>query len=224
MLKKYSELFTKHNLLNEAVDLTVRMIETDAKMYHMAQESLRKSHTAEMRDDVRAMDREVNKYHREVRRKVLTHLTVAGTTNLTPGLVLASIVIDVERIGDYAKNIVDLARHHPERLRGQKYETDMLKIEEHVSLNFDRVILTFSRQDVSVGRKVMDAEQGIGELCESVLSELLTNPSKNLPRQDIASIALYMRFLKRINAHLTNVATSIVNPFPRIGFSEKKNN
>ena len=222
MLKKYIELFRGHNMLDEATSMILQMLDIDSKMFQIAQKSLRESDTAEVQDDIRAMDQQVNKYHREVRRKVLTHLTVTGTTNLVPGLVLASIVIDVERIGDYAKNIVDLARHHPERLHGQKYEIEMKKIEEYVALNVDRVILALSKEDILVGRKVMDIEQHTGKLCDVILNELLTCPSKKLSRQDIACIALYIRFLKRTNAHLTNVASAIVNPFPRIGFSEKK--
>ena len=34
--------------------------------------------------------------------------------------------------------------------------------------------------------------------------------------------ALYLRYLKRMSAHLKNVATSVVNPYHRIGFREKK--
>ena len=40
---------------------------------------------------------------------------------------------------------------------------------------------------------------------------------------DAACLALYIRYLKRVCAHLRNISTSIVNPFHRIGFREKKN-
>ena len=36
------------------------------------------------------------------------------------------------------------------------------------------------------------------------------------------TVALYLRYLKRVSAHLKNVATSVVNPYHRIGFREKK--
>jgi hypothetical protein len=29
---------------------------------------------------------------------------------------------------------------------------------------------------------------------------------------------LYLRYLKRVSAHLKNIASSVVNPFDRIGF------
>jgi hypothetical protein len=35
------------------------------------------------------------------------------------------------------------------------------------------------------------------------------------------TVAIYLRFLKRVSAHLKNVATSVVNPYYRIGFREK---
>jgi len=37
---------------------------------------------------------------------------------------------------------------------------------------------------------------------------------------EAVSTALYVRFLKRISAHLMNIASSIVNPFDRIGFRD----
>jgi len=39
---------------------------------------------------------------------------------------------------------------------------------------------------------------------------------------DAAAMALYIRFLKRVNSHLRNITTSVVNPFDRIGFNPKK--
>ena len=38
-----------------------------------------------------------------------------------------------------------------------------------------------------------------------------------MPNEAVTT-ALYVRFLKRISAHLMNIASSVVNPFDRIGF------
>jgi hypothetical protein len=35
-------------------------------------------------------------------------------------------------------------------------------------------------------------------------------------------VALYARFLKRIASHSRNIISGVVNPFPRIGYKEKK--
>ena len=38
---------------------------------------------------------------------------------------------------------------------------------------------------------------------------------------DAVVLALYVRYLKRIESHLNNIVSSVVNPFPRIGFGSK---
>ncbi len=44
---------------------------------------------------------------------MITHCTIRGSTSIPGGMVLVSIIIDIERIGDYSKNIYQLARQHP---------------------------------------------------------------------------------------------------------------
>lgn len=222
MFEKFKSLFATHNLLENAYDTTLVMLESDFKMYKAAQSSLRESDTAELSFDVRKMDRMVNKYEREVRRNVLTHLTVAGTVNLVPGLVLVSIVVDVERIGDYTKNIVELARRHPERLSGGVYEASLQEIESSIKDHFKQTYDVLKDQDKKTARSIMDAEPRISKLSNNIVDDLLSKPDENISKRDAIAVALYARYLKRINAHLTNVASALVNPFPRIGFREKK--
>lgn len=222
MFEKFKSLFAPHNLLENAYDTTLVMLESDFKMYEAAQSSLRESDTAELSFDVRKMDRMVNKYEREVRRNVLTHLTVAGTVNLVPGLVLVSIVVDVERIGDYTKNIVELARRHPERLSGGVYEDSLQEIESSIKDHFKQTYDVLKDQDKKAARSIMDAEPRISKLSNNIVDDLLSKPDENISKRDAIAVVLYARYLKRINAHLTNVASATVNPFPRIGFREKK--
>jgi phosphate transport system protein len=222
MFDKFKELFSSESLLDEAFDTTVTMLEYDKQMFEVSRMTLREENTSEMPFDVRKMDRRINKYEREVRRKVLAHLTIAGTANLVPGLGLISIVIDVERIGDYTKNMVDLARHHAQPLKGAKWEEDLKQIETAIDTNFVATIDALKNQSKSQGRKVMKAEDDISRHCEEIVSDIITGGEKQLSAGDAASLALYARYLKRINSHLTNIASAVVNPFPRISFRAKK--
>lgn len=221
MFKKFRELFGSENLLDQAYETTVKMLETDFEMYKAARHSLRESETAELPVDVRKKDKQINKFERQVRRNVLTHLTVAGNANLVPGLILVSIVIDVERIGDYTKNIVDLAEGHPGKLLGGSFESNLNDIETAVIENFDLAITVLKTQDKKHGQQIMNSEKGISKQCEKIVAALLSKPNESINQQDAVAVALYSRHLKRINAHITNIVSSIVNPFPRIGFREK---
>ena len=225
MFKKFRELFSSENLLDTAYNTTVKMLEFDHKMFMAASETLRLKDNAELPFDIRKADRKINKYQREVRRNVLTHLTIAGTQNIVPGLVLVSIVIDVERIGDYTKNISELATSHPARLKAGRWEEDLCAIEELVRDHFPKVIEVLSNQDKQLGRSIMQQERETSRKSDQMVTEIIAGNSKNrsLSTGDAVVLAMYARFLKRTNSHLNNVATAIVNPFPRIGYREKKN-
>ncbi len=222
MFGKFKELFSSENLLDSALNTTLTMIEFDHKMYDAARKILRESDTAELPFDIRKTDRKINKFEREVRRQVMTHLTIAGTQNLAPGLALVSIVIDVERIGDYTKNIVGLASLHKKRLKGGVYETILREIEQVNDEIFPKVIEVLKSQDKKRGREVMLTEEETARKAESIITGMIHGQNNKLSIADAVCLCLYARHLKRINAHLTNIASSIVNPFPRIGFREKR--
>jgi len=222
MFNKFRELFSSENLLDTAFKTTLTMLDFDYQMYEASRRSLREANNAELPFDIKQMDRKINKYEREVRRNVLTHLTIAGTQNLVPGLVLVSIVIDVERIGDYTKNIAGLAKIHPHRLEGFMHEATLVENEGLIEDNFLKVIEVLKTQDKAKARTVLQAEPAVARNSDSIVKDLIVKPNETMSTANAVSIAMYARFLKRINAHLTNIASSIVNPFPRIGFREKK--
>ncbi|MCK4606935.1 MAG: hypothetical protein KAU35_06535 [candidate division Zixibacteria bacterium] len=222
MFEKFKELFSSENLLDSALNTTLTMMEFDHKMYDAARKTLRETDTDELPFDIRKTDRKINKFEREVRRQVMTHLTIAGTQNLAPGLALVSIVIDVERIGDYTKNIVGLASLHKKRLKGGAYETTLKEIEQVNDEVFPEVIEVLKSQDKKRGREVMLTEEETARKAESIITGMIRGQNNKLSIADAVCLCLYARHLKRINAHLTNIASSIVNPFPRIGFREKQ--
>jgi phosphate uptake regulator len=222
MFEKFKELFGSENLLDMAFDTTVTMLEFDQEMFAASRDTLRHTASDTLPFDVRQMDRKINKYEREVRRNVLTHLSVAGTQNLVPGLVLVSIVIDVERIGDYTKNIVDLASLHKSALKGGKYEKILTEIEGRIETHFAKTIDVLRSHDKRTASSVMALEEETANSAETIVSDMIQNKDKSLSTSDSVTLAMYARYLKRINAHLTNIASAIVNPFPRIGFREKK--
>ena len=224
MFNKFKELFSSENLLDTAFQTTLTMLDFDHKMYDASRQTLRESDTAELSFDIKKTDRKINKYEREVRRNVLTHLTIAGTQNLVPGLVLVSVVIDVERIGDYTKNIAGLASLHKNRLKGGKHEAGLVKIEAAIENHFSGVIEVLKSQDKTKARAILQAEEKLAKVADKIIEDMVLAKDKSFSTSDAVCLAMYARYLKRINAHLTNIASSMVNPFPRIGFREKKKN
>ena len=221
MYKKFIELFGKENLLDQAFETTIKMLQSDLEMFKASKESLRNRDNAKLPFNIYEKDKQINKFEREVRRNVLTHLTISGVHNIVPGLALVSIVVDVERLGDYAKNITELATAHPSRLVAGAYEKDLEEIEGTILLRFDQIIKVLTGPDSELAQSMMLEHRGLSTRCDNIVSDLIRGKDVPESSSDAIVLALYIRYLKRIEAHLTNIASSIVNPFPRIGFRSK---
>jgi phosphate transport system protein len=215
------ELFSSDSLVNKAYNDTNEMLRVDFEMFKESVRSLRQSDSDKLRIDIYSMDKKINKYEREVRRNVVAHLAVTGAQNAVPGLVLISIVIDVERIGDYTKNIAELAQAHAKRLDGLKYEEKLLEIEKKITDKFEKVALAYQSSDEDVARRLMDEHGAISSWCDQAVTELVKTPPAEITTGHAVALAIYIRYLKRISAHLTNIVSAVVNPFPRIGFRRK---
>ena len=129
MFKQIYKLFQSNSLYEQALNECHEMLDIDLLMFKTSVQSLRKSDSADIDIDIYSMDRKINEFERDVRRKVMTHLAVSGTDDICSGLVLVSVVIDIERIGDYTKNIYDLAVNHPKKLLGGPLEEKIAKVE-----------------------------------------------------------------------------------------------
>ena len=220
MFKMFFELFRKESLLQQAYDRSLEMLEGDHEMFLAASSSLREHDDARIELDIYARDQMINAYEREVRRKVMTHLAVQSSRNIAAGLALVSIVIDIERIGDLTKNIVDLALHHPGKLTCGSFEQDIRKIETTVKTMFTLLIEALPEGDEDKAKEVMSEHWWIARRSDEILNGLIGHTDLSIVCNDAVSTALYVRFLKRISAHLMNIASSLVNPFDRIGFRD----
>ena len=221
MLKELFAIFKKDTLLDRAYKRSYHMVDITWDMFVKAKKSLREMDINELNINIHDQDIEVNKYLREVRRNVLSHLTVAGTDDLYSGLILVSIIIDVERVGDYTKNIVDMAMNHPAKLHGGMFEEDLKRVEAAVENTFRRVRKTIETADAQDAENLLNDYQWVNRLCDQHVIDYIKGSDKNISSSDAVSLALYFRYLKRINSHLRNVATSVVNPFDQIGFKRR---
>jgi Na+/phosphate symporter len=221
MFKQFYELFRKDNLMQQAYDRSLEMLEADREMFLAASSSLREHDDARIELDVYATDQMINAYEREVRRKVFTHLAVVSDRDLNAGLVLVSVVIDIERIGDYTKNIIELALHHPQRLNCGPFEEDVRRIETTVRTMFRLLSEALPDNDEAKAAEVMSEHWWIARRVSGIVATLIERNEPALACHEAVTTVLYARYLKRISAHLMNIASSVVNPLDRIGFREK---
>ncbi|MCC5808463.1 MAG: hypothetical protein JJU00_19205 [Opitutales bacterium] len=223
MWRNLFNIFKQDNLFTQALKESHEMLDLDLRMIEASVESLRRSDDGSISIDILGMDKRINRFERDVRQKVLTHLAVSGPGDLSSGMVLVSIIIDIERIGDYAKNIHDLARLHPSRLTGGAVEEDLARVEAQTLELFRDTVQAFRENDVEMARRVMVGyKEGLSAASEGIVAAIVEARAGDLDPGTSAAVALYARYLKRIGGHSRNIVTSVVNPFHRLGYKEKK--
>tara|TARA_B110000014_G_scaffold247211_1_gene220563 strand:- start:228 stop:893 length:666 start_codon:yes stop_codon:yes gene_type:complete len=221
MFKQIFELFKSDSLYEQALGECHEMLEIVREMFNESVKTLRKTDTAEIPIDIYAMDKKINEFERDVRRKVMTHLVVSGKDDLGSGLILVSVVIDIERIGDYTKNIYDLAVQHPTRLQGGSFEEKLNNIENSTKDFLNDAIDAFKIQDIEKARKLMlNYKTDISAVSTEIVDSIISGKNADFTSKEAGSLCLYARYLKRIAAHSRNLVSSIVNPFERIGYPE----
>ena len=62
----------------------------------------------------------------------------------------------------------------------------------------------------------------IGKLCDDSMKAIILDEQSNLKTPSAVVFALNFRYLKRINAHLRNIVSSVINPYDRIGYKPQK--
>jgi len=221
-MKELLAIFKKDNLIDLAFQRTYEMMDITQNMFLEVKRSLREEDTNRLTKDIYDQDIAVNKFEREVRRKVLSHLAVSGTQDLYSGLTLVSIIIDIERVGDYTKNIIEIAQNHPAKLAGGIYDEDLVRVEDAVEDVFSRIRNAFEKADETEARKICEDYEWVTKLCDQHAIDYLNDRDKTISTSDAVALSLYFRYLKRIYSHLRNVASSVINPFDKIGFYNKE--
>ncbi len=219
MWKEIVTLFRSQGPLQEAYDEALLMLRASHDMFDHAVEQLHAEGALET--DIYKRDQQINKYERRVRRKIVTHMSVSSKPDINLGLVLTAIVIDIERIGDYTKNIVELAGAVPGPFNGLELHSEVAEIEKSMVRMFDDIAPCLEESDEAKARGIIGSHTIIASQVDEHVRALCSGEALSGRSGHATTVALYLRYLKRVSAHLKNVATSVVNPYHRIGFREK---
>lgn len=222
MIKEILDVFRSDSLMERAYNRSFEMLYLTQEMFLEAKRVLRETEENNLDIDIDDQDSEVNKYQRDVRKDVFTHLALGGNEELASGLALVSIVIDIERIGDFTKNIAAIAKNYNQKLHGGVFEERLVKLEDAVEDSFKRAIKIFEESDEDAGRELIKEYKWVSKETDNMIDSLIREEDPDFSSGRAAALTMYFRSLKRTHSHLRNVVTSVVNPFHRIGFKPKK--
>lgn len=167
--------------------------------------------------ELRATDHRVNEAERRIRRDLIVHASVHGAIDTPAILIYMSIVKDIERIGDYAKNLFDLA-HDGADLSTTTRSARHAELRIEIGRTINEVAEAFRNRDGDRSRELLTRGDALLDSFDDAVSELVrTEPADD---HSVAQ-ALAFRYYKRIVAHLLNVLSAVVMPVDRLDYFDE---
>ncbi len=224
IFKDLLNIWNQEDLLSQAWQESYDMLDISREMFIAAITMLHKDSKRKKVIALKKRDKEINKYQKDVRRKVMTHFALRKENlNLSSGMVLVNMVIDIERLGDYTKNILDLAIYHPEKLIAEDISPELGKIEKKILKRFKNTVLAIKNQDTDKAYALQKTYNNqVNEASDKLVNDILAGKLTFGDETQTAAIVLYARYLKRIGAHLKNITSVLINPVDTIGYKTKE--
>lgn len=217
MLKKLLNLYRTLGVMEQVEDQIHTMFALSGELFEASAQALLSQN--EVKFDLYARDREINNAVVIVRRLLAEHLSVSRPESTGGALVFLKVITDLERVGDYAKNQLDLAKNLPKPISKNHYlETlsELFPVIKDFFPKAEKALFDGIEQDAI---DVINGHHLVNRTYKNLIEQLLRETQ--LSNSDAVALALSARYFKRTSSHLKNVASTAVNPFPHIGFMPK---
>lgn len=198
--------------IEEAV---AQMLETASETFRMALDALtRRIDPDAIGPTLRKRDKSINKVERAIRRQLIVHAGVRGSLADAPVLfVYMAIAKDIERVGDLAKDMWDLAANGADMSQEPLLGVTNTVGEKVLHL-IEETSRVFGERDGEAAIEILNASDDDVDRYEKAMHAQLEAPEA-VPA---VTSALFYRYVMRITAHLMNVLTAVVMPFERLDY------
>jgi phosphate uptake regulator len=201
---------SKSGLVEAAFEDVTTMFRQSAKMLDLSLGALLDNE--ELQVDLDDMDDVVDEGERMVRRTILQHLSVNPRQDLVASLILVSTVQDAERIGDFARGLGELVGLAGSSREG-RFADELRALTDRLRPMFDVCERAFRDDDVEEARQVVATHTELKKAFKDYTAQV----AKSDLSADMAIVyASAARILRRISAHLSNIASTVVQPYDRI--------
>lgn len=171
-----------------------------------------------IKENLYSTDKLINELHRDVRRELILHSAVNSRNPDIP-LLLAYMTMskDIERIGDYCKNLFEIAE------TGNSFTKDddldyLISLRDNISGFIVSLQTCLSIDKESKVQELINSGAKLGKEIDEKITNLLED--KIEVKYPVAT-TLFYRYLKRINLHIVNAATAIIMPTDKIDYIDE---
>lgn len=165
------------------------------------------------------IDKKVNLLQKNIRKRIIEHLSLQPTVDVTACLVLMSVVKDAERLGDYCKNLYQVSEFLEKPIDRALFDQYFDDLDAEILGLFGQTKDAFIGADEEKARSAWSYHRRINKTCDKIVGELARS---DLSVNEAVCFALIARHFKRIVSHLVNIATSVVLPLSDLDYFDER--
>ena len=220
MLREFLSIFRSEDPLSAMGENFTRMLALTSDMTRVAGGIyFAGAASGEERDRIYKEDVEVNKLERTIRKQVVAHLSIRrNTSDLPYCLFLVSLVKDVERIGDYAKNLTEVMDFRPGPLPDDEIIGELQGIRRRVEERFRATPEVVGGSNRERASALIQDGRTVAKECEKLIARIA---GSDYDARTAAATVLGTRYYKRIGGHLLNVLSSVVMPLHKVDYFDE---
>ncbi len=167
------------------------------------------------KDEFYAKDQRINALQQRIRKHLVGRLELSTATERARFLVTYGLIKDIERLGDYAKNLLETAEMLEGSLEGTAEGAVLRSIALDVEEALSRTRRAFETTDESEARPIMQKAVEVGARCEDFIKK---TAQSDRPASLAVPLALAARHYKRVVKHLANALSTLVMPLHKIDY------
>ncbi len=170
-----------------------------------------------VRADIEATDHRINSAEQQLRSELVVHVAVRGGGDI--GLVLGYTLLlkKIERIGDQAKNVFELAVEGVS-LAGADDIDEFVARRQEISRMYVEAADLLASQDQKAARDFLRRSMALNEACGAKVNEYMMSDQ---PGHWAVPRAMLYRYWKRIVANLAGIVTSAIEPLQHIDYLDE---
>lgn len=195
----------------------LKRLEQDVlRMGALVEESFRLSHQSLFQQDltaaakVKSLDKQIDRYYRQIESDCSMLMTLQSPVAQDLRLLSAfmQLVRDLERIGDYAKDLTELAIKLVAYPPHDCLE-EMSQMSRHAQLMLAASLVALTELDAQAGAKVKKLDDTVDDAYASLYQTLAFQRDIKGVVEPIVLMALIIRHLERMADHATNIAQRV---------------
>ncbi len=220
MFKNLLQFWKGKDFLSQVLEEFKNMLDDSQIMFNsVCRRLIENKDEPGLKNKIYDIDKKVNDLQKDIRKRIIEHLSIQPSVDVTTSLLLMSVVKDAERLGDYAKNLFEVSNLLEKPIDKGAYVNLFNNIEGEISELFEQTKKAFIESDEDKAAKTWDFQKDIKKRCDGIIKNLAET---TLSVNEAVCFTLMARYFKRISSHLTNIATSVILPLTDLDYFDER--